>query len=365
MRLANVLVADVLAELAGLVAPGVTTADLDAAAERLVRAAGAEPAFKGYRGYPATLCASVNEQVVHGIPSARALVEGDIISLDMGVKLNGFFGDSAVTVPVGRISDDASALLRVTRESLDKGIGQVRPGGRVSDIGHAIQAHVEAGGFSVVREFVGHGIGASLHEEPQIANYGEPGRGPRLAEGMVLAIEPMVNLGRAAVKVLGDGWTAVTRDGSLSAHFEHTVAVTKDGPLVLTQPQRRQRPRPGLTRQAGHGGSRRARADQHRGHGARSAAARALPRRHCGATPGRRACAGRSGTEFHPRPRRRPGAPRVVTARSDARPDCECGEVAMKVRASVKKICDKCKIVRRRGVVRVICSNQKHKQRQG
>ena len=235
MRMANVLVADVLAELAGLVAPGVTTADLDAAAERLVRAAGAEPAFKGYRGYPATLCASVNEQVVHGIPSARALVEGDIISLDMGVKLNGFFGDSAVTVPVGRISDDASALLRVTREALDKGIGQVRPGGRVSDIGHAIQAHVEAGGFSVVREFVGHGIGASLHEEPQIANYGEPGRGPRLAEGMVLAIEPMVNLGRAAVKVLGDGWTAVTRDGSLSAHFEHTVAVTKDGPLVLTQ----------------------------------------------------------------------------------------------------------------------------------
>jgi methionyl aminopeptidase len=236
MRVANVLVADVLAELAVLVAPGVTTADLDAAAEQLVRAAGAEPAFKGYRGYPATLCASVNEQVVHGIPSARALVEGDIISLDMGVKLNGFFGDSAVTVPVGRISEEASALLRVTRESLDKGIGQVRPGGRVSDIGHAIQAHVEAGGFSVVREFVGHGIGASLHEEPQIANYGEPGRGPRLAEGMVLAIEPMVNLGRAAVKVLGDGWTAVTRDGSLSAHFEHTVAVTKDGPLVLTQP---------------------------------------------------------------------------------------------------------------------------------
>jgi methionyl aminopeptidase len=235
MRAANALVADVLAELAGMVVAGVTTADLDAEAEKLVRAGGAEPAFKGYRGYPCTLCASINEQVVHGIPSARALGEGDIISLDMGVKLNGFYGDSAVTVPVGRVSDEAATLLRVTRESLGQGIAQVRLGGRVSDIGHAIQQHVEAHGFSVVREFVGHGIGAALHEEPQIANYGEPGRGPRLAEGMVLAIEPMVNVGRPAVKVLGDGWTAVTKDGSLSAHFEHTVAVTKNGPLVLTQ----------------------------------------------------------------------------------------------------------------------------------
>jgi methionyl aminopeptidase len=235
MREANLLVADVLAQLAHMVAPGVTTAELDAEAERLVRAGGADPAFKGYRGYPATLCASINEQVVHGIPSTRALLEGDIISLDMGVKLNGFYGDSAVTVPVGRVSEEVTRLLRVTQESLEKGIEQVRIGGRVSDIGHVIQAHVEANGFSVVREFVGHGIGASLHEEPQIANYGEPGRGPRLAEGMVLAIEPMVNMGRPAVKVLADGWTAVTRDGSLSAHFEHTVAVTKDGPLVLTQ----------------------------------------------------------------------------------------------------------------------------------
>jgi methionyl aminopeptidase len=235
MRTANELVANVLAELSGMVAPGVTTADLDVAAERLVRAAGAEPAFKGYRGYPCTLCASVNEQVVHGIPSARPLVEGDIISLDMGVKLNGFYGDSAVTVPVGRVSDEAEKLLRVTRESLGKGIEQVQLGGRISDIGHAIQEHVEAHGFTVVREFVGHGIGAALHEEPQIANYGEPGRGPRLAEGMVLAIEPMVNVGRPAVKVLSDGWTAVTKDGSLSAHFEHTVAVTKTGPLVLTR----------------------------------------------------------------------------------------------------------------------------------
>ena len=235
MRAANALVADVLAELARLVSPGVTTNDLDAAAERLVRDGGAEPAFKGYRGYPSTLCASVNEQVVHGIPSGRALGEGDIISLDMGVKLNGYYGDSAVTVPVGRVSDEAAKLLRITRESLEKGIAQVRLGGRISDIGHAIQQHVEAHGFSVVREFVGHGIGAALHEDPQIANYGEPGRGPRLAEGMTLAIEPMVNIGRPAVKVLADGWTAVTRDGSLSAHFEHTVAVTKAGPLVLTR----------------------------------------------------------------------------------------------------------------------------------
>jgi methionyl aminopeptidase len=224
----------VLAQLEAIVAPGVSTRDLDVLAERLVREGGGEPAFKGYRGYPATLCASVNEQVVHGIPSPRQLVEGDIVSLDMGVKLNGFYGDSAVTVGVGRIGDDTAQLLRVTQEALERGITQVKVGGRISDIGHAVQQHVESHGFSVVREFVGHGIGASLHEEPQIANYGEPGRGPRMAEGMVLAIEPMVNMGRPAVKVLEDGWTAVTRDGSLSAHFEHTVAVTKQGPLVLT-----------------------------------------------------------------------------------------------------------------------------------
>ena len=237
MRAANQLVAQVLEALAAMVAPGVSTADLDAAAERSVRAAGAEPAFKGYRGYPATLCASVNQQVVHGIPNRTPLKAGDIVSLDMGVKLNGYYGDSAVTVAVGPVQDDVAKLLRVTEEALEKGIAQVKVGGRVSDIGHAIQAHVEANGFSVVREFVGHGIGASLHEEPQIANYGEPGRGPRLAEGMTLAIEPMVNMGKPAVKVLADGWTAVTKDGSLSAHFEHTVAVTKDGPLVLTARQ--------------------------------------------------------------------------------------------------------------------------------
>jgi methionyl aminopeptidase len=234
MRAANALVAQVLGALAVMVEPGISTADLDEAAERSVRAAGAEPAFKGYRGYPATLCASVNEQVVHGIPSKTPLASGDIISLDMGVKLNGFYGDSAITVPVGTVSEDVSRLLRVTEEALERGIAQVRVGGRISDIGHAIQHHVEQHGFSVVREFVGHGIGAALHEEPQIANYGDPGRGPRLAEGMTLAIEPMVNMGKPAVRVLADGWTAVTRDGSLSAHFEHTVAVTKDGPLVMT-----------------------------------------------------------------------------------------------------------------------------------
>ncbi len=237
-RLARVnrLVASVLAELAMMVAPGVTTREVDRQAERRLRDAGAEPAFKGYHGYPATICASVNEQVVHGIPSSRALAEGDILSVDLGARLDGYYGDSAVTLAVGRVSSDAQRLLRVTEEALYKGIAPVRPGARVSDIGAAVQQHVEAEGFSVVREFVGHGIGTKLHEEPQIPNYGNAGRGPRLAEGMVLAIEPMVNLGRAAVKVLADGWTAVTKDGSLSAHFEHTVVVTGGGCRILTRP---------------------------------------------------------------------------------------------------------------------------------
>jgi methionyl aminopeptidase len=230
----NELVARVLGELKAMVAPGITTADLDAVAEQRLVDAGAEPAFKGYHGYPATICASVNEQVVHGIPSKRPLVEGDIISIDMGAKLEGFFGDSAVTVPVGRVSDDATRLLSVTEASLYKGLEVVKAGARVSDIGAAVQAHVEAHGFSVVREFVGHGIGTKLHEEPQIPNYGPAGRGPRLSEGMVLAIEPLVNFGKPAVKVLGDGWTAVTKDGSLSAHFEHTVVVTGNGCRILT-----------------------------------------------------------------------------------------------------------------------------------
>ena len=230
----NALVARVLKELAEAVRPGVTTKQLDELAEQRLREAGAEPAFKGYHGYPATICASVNEQVVHGIPNDRPLIEGDIVSIDMGAKLDGFFGDCAVTVPVGRVSPEAQSLLRVTEEALFHGIEAVKPGARVSDIGAAIQRHVEAHGFSVVREFVGHGIGTALHEEPQIANYGPAGRGPRLAEGMVLAIEPMVNAGDAAVKVLSDNWTAVTRDGSLSAHFEHTVAVTAGEPWILT-----------------------------------------------------------------------------------------------------------------------------------
>ncbi|MAM84977.1 MAG: type I methionyl aminopeptidase [Acidobacteria bacterium] len=235
MRAANQIVADALDELRAMVSPGVTTADLDATVEARVREAGATPAFKGYRGYPASLCASINHEVVHGIPSPRKLATGDIVSLDVGVLLEGYYGDSALTVAVGTVSSEAQELLRVTQEALEFGIAQTCVGARVSDIGHAIQCHVEAHGFSVVREFVGHGIGTKLHEEPQVPNYGERGHGPRLAEGMVLAIEPMVNIGEPAVDVLDDGWTAVTRDGSLSAHFEHTVAVTSAGPDVLTR----------------------------------------------------------------------------------------------------------------------------------
>jgi methionyl aminopeptidase len=235
MRAAGRLVGEVLTALSAMVAPGVTTADLDALAEKLIADAGATPAFKGYHGYPATICASLNEEVIHGIPSGRrVLAEGDIVSIDVGASLSGYFGDSAVTLPVGRVSEEAALLLRVTEEALFKAIEQTRPGSRLYDIGHAVQHHVEAHGFSVVREFVGHGIGQRMHEEPQVPNYGEPGRGPRLSEGMVLAIEPMVNAGKPAVKVLADGWTAVTRDRSLSAHFEHTVAVTAGEPWILT-----------------------------------------------------------------------------------------------------------------------------------
>lgn len=235
MRAAGKLVGQVLTALSERVAPGMTTGDLDAVAEGLILDAGAVPAFKGYHGYPATICASVNDEVIHGIPSGkRVLQAGDVISIDVGASLGGYYGDSAITLPVGQVSEEAARLLRVTDESLYKAIEVVKPGGRVSDIGHAVQKHVEAHGFSVVREFVGHGIGQQMHEEPQIPNYGEPGRGQRLSEGMVLAIEPMVNAGKPAVRVLSDGWTAVTRDHSLSAHFEHTVAVTADGPWILT-----------------------------------------------------------------------------------------------------------------------------------
>ena len=235
MRAASELVAAVLTDLKGAIGPGVSTGELDERAEAKIRAAGATPAFKGYHGYPATLCVSINEEVIHGIPSRKRLLkDGDIVSVDVGAVLDGFVGDSAVTFPVGAISERAARLLRVTQEALYGAILAAKPGGRVSDIGHAVQRHVEANGCSVVREFVGHGIGTVMHEEPQVPNYGPPGRGAKLTEGMVLAIEPMVNLGRPAVRVLDDGWTAVTRDRSLSAHFEHTVAVTGEGPLVLT-----------------------------------------------------------------------------------------------------------------------------------
>ena len=237
MRAAGRLVGEVLTALTPSVVPGVTTAELDEVAEKMITDAGAIPAFKGYHGYPATICSSINEEVIHGIPSGqRVLREGDILSIDVGASLEGYFGDSAITLPVGHVSEEAARLLTVTEEALYKAIEVARPGGRVSDIGHAVQKHVEAYGFSVVREFVGHGIGQKMHEEPQVPNYGEAGRGPRLAEGMVLAIEPMVNAGKPAVKVLSDGWTAVTRDHRRSAHFEHTIAVTEHGPEVLTLP---------------------------------------------------------------------------------------------------------------------------------
>jgi methionyl aminopeptidase len=215
---------------------GVTTDELDALAEAEILAREAKPAFKGYRNYPKTLCASVNEQVVHGIPSKRKLKEGDIIGLDLGAIVDGFYGDSAVTVMIGEVSDKTVKLVQVTEEALMLGIEQAMVGRRLSDISHAIQRHVEASGYSVVTEFVGHGIGRQLHEEPQVPNYGRPGQGPRLQAGMVLAIEPMVNMGASAVRVLDDRWTAVTADGSLSAHFEHTIAVQASGPArILSQ----------------------------------------------------------------------------------------------------------------------------------
>jgi methionyl aminopeptidase len=236
MARASRVVAEALAVLKNAVKPGVTTDELDRLAETEIRARGAIPAFKGYRNYPKTLCASVNEQVVHGIPSKRVLKEGDIIGLDLGAIVGGFYGDSAMTVPVGRIDEKTAALVRITEESLLLAIEQAQVGNRLSDISHAVQRHVEAAGYSVVTEFVGHGIGRQLHEEPQVPNYGKPGQGPRLQAGMVLAIEPMVNMGGSAVRVLDDRWTAVTADGSLSAHFEHTIAIQPSGPaLVLSR----------------------------------------------------------------------------------------------------------------------------------
>jgi methionyl aminopeptidase len=233
MAKASRIVAEALAVLKSAIKPGITTDELDQLAELEIRARGAFPAFKGYRNYPKTLCASVNEQVVHGIPSKRVLKEGDIIGLDLGAIVGGFYGDSAVTVAVGRVDEKTAALVRITEESLSLAIEQARVGNRLSDISHAVQRHVEAAGYSVVTEFVGHGIGRQLHEEPQVPNYGKPGQGPRLQAGMVLAIEPMVNMGGPAVRVLDDRWTAVTVDGSLSAHFEHTIAIQPSGPAVV------------------------------------------------------------------------------------------------------------------------------------
>lgn len=230
------MVAEVLELLRGQVAPGMTTDDLDRMAEEGIRKRGAIPAFKGYRNYPKTLCASVNEQVVHGIPSKRRLKEGDIIGLDLGAIVSGFYGDSAVTVPVGTASQEALRLIQVTEEAMYQGIAKAVVGNRLSDVSHAIQAHVEKAGFSVVTEFVGHGIGRQLHEEPQVPNYGSPGQGPRLQVGMVLAIEPMVNMGTSAIRILEDRWTAVTQDGCWSAHFEHTIAIQPSGPArILSQ----------------------------------------------------------------------------------------------------------------------------------
>ncbi|MFN8589612.1 MAG: type I methionyl aminopeptidase [Candidatus Eisenbacteria bacterium] len=234
IRVAAQLVAKTLREMGRHIRPGITTAELDRIAESFIRDHGARPAFKGYRGFPASICPSVNEEVVHGIPGPRELREGDIIGVDVGVEKDGFYGDAALSFPVGQVSDEARRLLDVTRESLMRGIAQARPGNRVGDISNAVQAYVESQGYSVVRALVGHGIGREMHEEPAVPNFGPAGRGPRLMTGLVLAIEPMVNTGGFEVVTRSDGWTVATKDGGLSAHFEHTVAVGPDGPEILS-----------------------------------------------------------------------------------------------------------------------------------
>ncbi len=235
LRLANQIVAKALKKLMEMVKVGITTIELDEAAEGMVRADGAKPSFKGYRGFPKSLCTSINEEVVHGIPGGRKLKNGDILKIDLGAEYDGFYGDAALSLPVGDISDEAKKLLKVTREALYLGIDQMRAGKRLYDISHAIQSHAESQGYSVVRDFVGHGIGAKPHEDPQVPNYGKKGMGPELKEGMVLAIEPMVNVGAYNVDVLEDNWTVVTHDRKLSAHFEHSVAITANGPDVLSE----------------------------------------------------------------------------------------------------------------------------------
>ncbi|RMF85546.1 MAG: type I methionyl aminopeptidase [Nitrospinota bacterium] len=235
MRVSNRMVAEILQELKAAVRPGITTLELDRLAEKKIRQRGAIPAFKGYRGFPASICTSINEEVVHGIPSAkRKLRSGDLLSIDLGVLYDGYYGDSAITVGVGKIDPEGERLLRVTEEALRVGIAQVKEGNFLSDVSHAIQQYVEEHGYNVVRVFVGHGIGTSLHEEPQVPNFGPPGRGPKLRPGMVLAIEPMVNIGSSEVEVLEDQWTVVTVDRKRSAHFEHTVALTENGAEILT-----------------------------------------------------------------------------------------------------------------------------------
>jgi methionyl aminopeptidase len=236
IRVSAQLVAMTLRELGRAVRPGITTAELDALAETFIRDHGARPAFKGYRGFPASICPSVNEEVVHGMPGPRELREGDIVGMDVGVEKDGYYGDAALSFAVGEVSDEARKLLEVTRDSLMQGIAEARPGNRVGDISNAIQRHVESHGFSVVRALVGHGIGREMHEEPAVPNFGPPGRGPRLMAGLVLAIEPMVNVGGFEVVTRSDGWTVATKDGALSAHFEHTVAVGPDGPEILSVP---------------------------------------------------------------------------------------------------------------------------------
>lgn len=234
IRAAAQIVARVLREMGRAVRPGITTAELDRLAETIIRDCGARPAFKGYRGFPASICPSVNDEVVHGIPGKRALKEGDIIGVDVGTELHGWYGDAARTFAVGAVSEEASRLMRVTEEALHLGLQQARAGNRVGDISNAVQVHVEQNGFSVVRDLVGHGIGREMHEEPAIPNFGPPGKGPRLVAGQVLAIEPMVNIGGPAVVTRSDGWTVATKDGRWSAHFEHTVAVGPDGPEILS-----------------------------------------------------------------------------------------------------------------------------------
>lgn len=237
MKRSNQIVAKILAELGLMIRPGIQTKDLDEYAETRTREMDAVPAFKGYRGYPASLCTSINEEIVHGIPSSRTLRSGDIISLDFGVVYDGFYGDAAVTYPVGEITSRAEKLIATARESFTKGMEKVKEGNRLSDISFAIQSHVESQGFSVIRSFVGHGIGFSLHEEPQVPNFGSPGRGPKIRPGMVLAIEPMIAIGNWEVEILEDNWTAVTKDRSLSAHYEHTVALTRNGVEILSLPE--------------------------------------------------------------------------------------------------------------------------------